>query len=119
MSSPGTGAEITAQDADDLLHKLMTESTKVRAVFISGSGVIATVAGLLKKFPSGGLAVEERPVMGGPLIIFNPALAISRRYGDDRAFPALLPMLGPRLNSALVFVLPDGSQLALFELADR
>ena len=31
MSSRGAGSDITLQDAIDLLHKLMTESTKVVA----------------------------------------------------------------------------------------
>jgi hypothetical protein len=118
MSSQETGAQITPQGADDLLHKLMTEATKIRAVFISVTGVIATVAGSLKEFPAGGLAVEERGTFGSPLIIFDPSVAISRRYGDPRAFPPM-PGLGPSPTSALVFVLPDDSQLALFELAER
>ena len=30
MSSPGTGSDITEQEANDLLQKLITESTKCK-----------------------------------------------------------------------------------------
>jgi hypothetical protein len=119
MSSQGTGADISREDASDLLHKLVTESIKVRAVFISGIGVMATVAGLLKVAPTGELAVEERRAVGTPLILFNPAMAMSHKYGDDRAFPvgrSSLPDVA-RHSSALCFIFRDGSQLVLFELA--
>jgi hypothetical protein len=118
MSSQGTGSPITQEEANDLLHKLITESTKVQAVFVSGSGVTATVPGLLKRRPEGDFVVFEREEPGTPMFIFNPSLATSLRYGDNRAFSSRPPTASLRFTSALIFVLPDGSQVALFEIAE-
>ena len=118
MSSQGTGADISPQEASDLLHKWITESAKVQAMFVSAAGVTATVSGLLKLAPNGDCFVRDRPEVGTPLIGFNPSKASSRKYGDSRAFPG--PSVpGVRFLSALVFVLLDGSQLALFEIAGK
>ncbi|HEY6348389.1 MAG TPA: hypothetical protein VI636_03165 [Candidatus Angelobacter sp.] len=118
MSSEGTGADISPQEADDLLHKFITESTKVMAMFVSGAGVTASVVGLIKTSSDGDCFIRERPEVGTPLIAFNPSRAVSRKYGDTRAFPA--PSVpGMRFASALVFVLPDGSQLAIFEVVEH
>ena len=119
MSSRGTGADITLGEANDLLHKLITESTKVQVVFASGPGVVATVAGVLKLVPDGSVCVTERNEVGTPLIIFKPEAASSRTYGDNRAFPGKTFPGGPFLSSALVFIFRDGSQIALFEMAER
>jgi hypothetical protein len=118
MSSQGTGSPITQEEANDLLHKLITESTKVQAVFVSGSGVTATVPGRLKSRPEGNFAVFEREEPGTPMFIFNPSFATSRRYGDNRAFSNPPPNASPRFTSALIFILPDGSQVALFAIAE-
>lgn len=119
MSSEGTGAEISPEDAISLLHKLITESIKVQAMFVSGAGVTAAVSGLVK-VAGDSVGIVERNERGSPTILFDPARATSRRYGDRRAFSAVLESSGGAvLESALVFVLPDGSQLALFEIADN
>jgi hypothetical protein len=123
MSSQGTGADISAQDANDLLHKLITESTKVQAAF---AGVIPGLAfilsGVLKVSPDKGLVwVTADDELTGSHISFDPAQAVSRKYGDLRAFPqtteAAQAAGAPHFTSALVFVFGDTSQLSLFEIA--
>jgi hypothetical protein len=121
--SSGTGSDVTLEEAKDLLHKLITESIKVQAVITSPSGVAATVPGLVKGSPDGDLfvLVEQRP--GEPMISFNPSEALSRKYGDRRAFSGPSPELelhgAPRLTSALIFLFRDGVQVALFEIAEK
>ena len=114
MASEGTGSEISPQEAADLLHRLITESIKVQAVFTSGM-VITTVNGLIRLGPSDTVCVAHGKDPGTPMLVFAPSSAVSRRYGDDRAFSQI--PAGPRLSSALVFVMPDKSQVAIFEIA--
>ncbi|HWX53665.1 MAG TPA: hypothetical protein VN176_03640 [Verrucomicrobiae bacterium] len=122
MSSPGTGADITRQDANDILHKWVTESVKVQAAFVSGAKVNVFIIGLIRTVPDGRLAVVERDEVGGPAILFDPSLASGIKYGDNRAFSStprdLLAHGAPDMVAALVFTLVDGSQIALFEIAE-
>jgi hypothetical protein len=109
--SPGTGADITLQDAYDLLQKWLTENTTVQVSFASGGGVTAYVKGKLGTDPNSNKfgVSEPKPVMGSPMIFFDPSIAVSCKYGDKRAFGDLgtkLAAIGaPRMLSALVFVL--------------
>jgi hypothetical protein len=118
MSSEGTGASISLQDAMDLLHKLNTESTKVQAIFTAAAGrVRSCLAGTIRHSPDGTLWVMEDPDMaGGPFLAFDPALSVLRKYGDERAM--LNKGEGPfdrRFRSLLILVFEDGSILSLFE----
>jgi hypothetical protein len=123
MSSRGTGADISTQEANDLLHKLITESTKVQAAF---GGVIPGLSfilgGALKISPDKGPVWVTAGGLAGPHISFDPSQAVSRKYGDLRAFPqtadAAVAAGAPRLVSAVVFVFGDTSQLSLFEIAE-
>ena len=117
MSSRGTGADITPGKAIDILHKLITESRKVQVAFMSGPGVIASVAGIPKLLPDGSVCVADRNEVGAPIILFKPEAASSHTYGDSRAFLNATVLGGPSLSLALVFLFPDGSQIALFEIA--
>jgi hypothetical protein len=122
MSSPGTGSDITPKDANDLLHKLITESIKVEATYSSGSvGLTASVRGLVSLAPDGTLWITERSEIGTPHIAFNPSLAVIRKYGDRRAFKpgGRASSVTPRLTSALCFVFADRSQVGLFEISDE
>jgi hypothetical protein len=123
MSSRGTGTDLSAEEANDLLHKLITESTKVQAAF---AGVIPGLAfiltGVLKVTPDKGLVwVTAGGGPTGPHIAFDPSQAVIRKYADLRAFPqtteAQSAAGAPRFASALVFVFGDTSQLSLFEIA--
>jgi len=117
MSSRGTGSDITLQEAIDLLHKLMTESTKVVANVGTRSGVRSSVFGSIKLAPDETLAVtgDERPIPSA--VLFDPRLAVRRTYGDNRSM--FTPGEVPVFVSALCFEFDDGSSLCLFEPAER
>jgi hypothetical protein len=119
MSSQGKGSEISPQDASDLLHKLMTEMTKVVAALHVTPRLTASVTGKVTLAPDGTIWVVNDELMPPPLISFDPRLAVRRTYGDDRTispFSDRLPKDMPRkFTSALCFVFPEGASLCLFE----
>jgi hypothetical protein len=119
MPSSGTGADISRAEAEDLLHKLITESIKVQAVFHGRGGVGAALCGLVKARSTDEIVVTEGGETTAPSLFFGLKDVASFKYGDDRVFPGAKPSLpgAPRLSSALVFVYPDGTQIALFEIA--
>jgi hypothetical protein len=116
-SGSGTGSNISAQDAIDLLHKLITESTKVQAVFVGRGSVSSGVIGLVRIDPDGLVWVKEGTRVDEAFIRFDPTAATSFKYGDNRAFPPVTVANAPRLSSAVCFIYPDGSQVLLFEIA--
>ncbi len=120
MSSPGSGSDITEQEANDLLHKLITESTKVQVVFSAVGGISAIMQGAPKLLPDGTVCIAGGTDFSSPQVIFDPRLAVSRKYGDRRAFsrpPRHLEERGaPSLESALFFGFKDGSQLLLLAI---
>ncbi len=75
MSSQGTGSTSRPDVAMDLLHKFITESTTVRAAFVSGPGVMAVVSGVVKRSPDGvSVAVmPKQAFIGSPTLMFNPS----------------------------------------------
>jgi hypothetical protein len=122
MSSEGTGASISLQDAIDLLHKLNMESTKVQVIFTAAEGrVRSCLAGVVRHAADDTLWVMEDPDRpGSPFVSFDPALSVIRKYGDERAM--LNEGEGPfnlRFRSTLILVFRDGSILSLFEIADK
>jgi hypothetical protein len=116
MPSSGTGSDITLQDAMDLLHKLMTEFTKVVAS-LSVSSARATVVGTVKIAEDGTFWVTDNGKPVPSVIAFDPRLAVRRTYGDDRTLSPLpegSPENSPRFASALCFDFGNGTQLCLF-----
>ncbi len=121
MSSEGSGSPISAQDAIDLLHKLMMESTKVLAVFTSTVGKVrASVEGVIRSAPNATFWVVELDRVRGPMIAFDPTSFVIRKYGDERSMldKGETPF-GIRFRSLLTFVFEDGSKLAIFEFAEE
>jgi len=80
------------------------------------------LGGALKISPDKGPVWVTAGGLAGPHISFDPSQAVSRKYGDLRAFPqtadAAVAAGAPRLVSAVVFVFGDTSQLSLFEIAE-
>jgi hypothetical protein len=113
--------EISPEDAALILHKWITESTKLQASFVGeSSGVFTVVTGLLKVGPDKTLVVlggeESNPET--PNIRFNPLLPSVLRYQDARAVkehPPAFEFFSRTFVAALSFTYPDGSVLALFE----
>lgn len=114
----GSGADITERDAADLLHKLITESLRVQALFLGSGGVATGLVGRVFIGPDRLVWVRTGGERSEPFLRFDPAQATGFKYGDTRAFPNI-PIPGDlRLASALVFLFADGSQMALFEIAE-
>ena len=120
MSSPGTGADITRDVANDLLHKLITESIKVQAVFAGRGSVAAVVKGFVTCPKDGAIKVSEGKTITDPSLSFGLDDVVTFKYGDNRAFPGTPRFPGTlRLTSALGFVYPDGAQVVLFEIEEN
>jgi hypothetical protein len=121
MSSPTGGIPVGAQQAIDLLHKLITESTKVQAMYFNpASGVRASVWGIARLSGDGLVHVLEREHESDtPSIGFDPSLAVLCRYGDGRVLqtPDAAGFFKQHFSSALTFTFADGAILALFEFA--
>jgi hypothetical protein len=72
------GADISEQEADDLLHKLITESTKVQAAFAGAiAGLAFLLTGILKVSP-GLVWVTAGDTLAAPHISFDPTPAVER-----------------------------------------
>lgn len=119
MSSIG-GMELGPQQAFDLLHKLITESTKVQAsLVVPSTGTRAFVSGVLRVSTSDNIVsvIEREHDPKSPSIGFNPSNATLCRYGDERVLPPLVADTFKRdFSSVLTFLFSDGSVVALFEL---
>lgn len=118
MPSKGSGADITRQEADDLLQRLITESIKVRAVF-GGLSVTASTSGAVVRLENGGILVSEGKSATDSSMLFGTSDVAAFTYGDSRSFPSVprIPEL-PELASVLCFRYPDGTTVALFEIAE-
>ena len=118
MTSPGTASDISPQDANDLLQKFITESLIVQAVFAGRGSVSATVRGFVSRPADGIVQITEGKRVDSASLSFGLKDVVKFKYGDSRAFPVRIVPGVPRRISALVFVYPDDTQVALFELAD-
>lgn len=119
MPTSGTGADISERDAADLLHKLITESCRVQALYLGHGSVAAGLVGRVFIGPDRLVWVREGEERTEPFLRFDPAVAVGFKYGDTRAFPNI-PIPGDlRLSSALIFIFSDETQMALFEIASE
>jgi hypothetical protein len=122
MSSQGIGADISPEDANRFLEKLLFESKRVLIAF---NGVIPglrfSFRGTVKVSPEGSLWVKGGTDLSSPCMFFDPSQAVSRKYGDSQAFPTTIPKFAigaSTFGSGLIFVFADTSQLALFEIVE-
>jgi hypothetical protein len=109
------GKDIPAQDAADLLLKLIVDRTIVQAVFTGISSLSASVIGVVYPAPDGTAVVKARKKSGTPFLRFDPSAATSFRFADRRASCEDL-VAKRRLTSALSFSYPDKTHVTLFEL---
>ena len=118
MASPGDfTSEISRQEASDLLHKLVTEKTKVQVVFVGISSLGAGLIGFLFPQADGTLLAKSDLEPDGPFLQFDPGAAASFRYGDHRALAqAKVTSQAVRVASALVFIYPDKTLISLLEI---
>lgn len=113
-------AILSFEEANDLLHRLQSETAQVQAIFTAAEGPSSVLRGTLR------LPLEERywsmisdQETKGSAISFDLAAAIERRFGDERSMrsDAAFPFRS-HYATALRFAFEDGSQLTLFELED-
>jgi hypothetical protein len=115
-------SDLSPQEFSDLLHKLLTESTKLQALFsCSAGGVRAIVRGVLRIAPDNTLwVVEPDRNTSGPMLTFDPSLAVVRKYGDERSMEGRPEFIfGLHFSSALSFVFADGSSFVLLEINEE
>jgi hypothetical protein len=117
-----SSSPLKPQELNDLLHKLITESTKVEAIFsCPPSGLSGSVSGFLRVDSNGGHSVSERDEPKNVFLLFDPSRAVDVRYGDRRAFkdsPAKLDFFTQNFASSLSLTFVDGTRLLLLEVAD-
>jgi hypothetical protein len=113
MSTPRTPTELSSQEASDLLHKLLSESTRIKAVLIFNgfpqNGVwppTAQLTGTLQKLPEEMLTVLSDDGGITASLTFDPRAATSVTWGDGRVLPSpstpAVPGF-PRILSGLFF----------------
>jgi hypothetical protein len=118
MPSSGTASDISPQDANDLLSKFITESTKLQVVFRTSNNISAGLHGILGAASPTMLVAKPNNLPDAPFLVFTPGTAVGFRYAAGRAIPdAPLPP-GFRITSGLVLTYPDSSQIYLLELAN-
>jgi len=113
------GADISTQEAVDLLHKLREESAQVQAIYAGSGGVSSVLRGIVRPPIEDGLwSIVSQQETVGTALSFDLRSATVRRFGDETAvslasaFPFRI-----RFVSALSFGFDDGSTLSLFEIA--
>jgi hypothetical protein len=112
-----TTSEITRHEADDLLHRLISESIKVLAVFMGRVSITAAITGFVSSLPSDMVGITEGKTVGDSSLSFSFTDVSSFQYRNRQAFSCLTsPPGAPGLISALILVYPDGSQVVLFEV---
>jgi hypothetical protein len=123
-------AGLPPQEVKDLLHKLSTESTKVRATFFnSASSIAVTLSGPLQFLEDGRFAVysggdldpRSSGLVEGLTMLAPTLLSAPCEFLDPRDF-ANTPFAGfftitACFDFGLVFILPGGSMLALMSIA--
>jgi hypothetical protein len=120
-SSQFPGIPATEQEANDVLQKLMTESTRVQLLFFTSSNVWSGAQGKLLRFKDGRVGLKQGEGFSAFTLIFDPRKAIARVWADAKLFPVpahLADAGAPSVESALCFIFPDKSMIGVFELAD-
>jgi hypothetical protein len=117
MPLSGTASDISAQDAKDLLTKLIEESTKLQAIFRGPNGIAFGLTGFLKPSSKVQLMVKPDLSPGAPFLAFTPGLAVGFKYAAGRAISDLPVPTSALFSAALTLIYPDSSQVYLLELA--
>ena len=89
MPPQGTGSDITRQDANDLLQRLITEAIKVEAIFIGRGSVAAKTIGVVSRPENDVIGVTEGKVATDSSLSFGLTEVVGFKYGDSRSFPGL------------------------------
>ena len=112
-----SGSDISREEANDLLNKLVTEKIKVQAIFTGISSLGAGIIGFLFPCGDGTIVVRGDLERDGPFLCFDPRAAVLFKYGDTRALPsAKVTSQSLSVASALAFIYPDQTLITLFEI---
>ena len=112
-----SSSQVSPSEALDLLHKLITESTKVQACIL-GDGFTSVVIGRLEVDPSGKIIVKDRDEPNSPFIVFDLSRAFSVRYGEARGDSVGAGVFRRDFTSAMAFQFKNGGTVTLFEFKD-
>jgi hypothetical protein len=117
-----SSGDLSAQEVNDLLQRLTTESIKVFASFEAKvSGVTCSLVGLVNVFPDGRVRIGTG-IPREPLMVFRLSVTSVCRYADSRALkdrPDKAEFFKANFAAVLTFRFEDGSVLSLFEVAER
>ena len=107
--------EIPAQEAADVLLKLIVERSIVQALYSSSGSLSAALIGTVYPAPGGAALVKPSRESPQPYLRFDPSAATSFRISDGRAFrPGAFGDY--RVALAISFCYPDNSDVTLLEL---
>jgi hypothetical protein len=110
----GFTKEIPAQEAADVLLRLIVERSIVQALFTSSGSLSAALIGTVYPAPGGAALVKLRRESPQPFLRFDPSAATSFRMSDGHAFrPGTFGDY--TVASAISFCYPDNTDVTLLE----
>jgi hypothetical protein len=109
------GEEIPAQQAADVLVRLVVDRCIVQVLFRTSGSLTAALIGTVYPAPGGAALVKPRRESQQPVLRFDPSAATSFRISDGRAFgPGIFGDY--KVSSAISFCYPDNTDVTLLEL---
>jgi len=112
----GIGKDIPAQEAAELLRKLIVDRAIVQAVFTGSGSLTAALIGVVYPAPGGTAMVKPGQKQAQPVLRFDPSAATSFRVSEGREL-FIGSFQDHRVNSALSFCYPDKTYVTLLELS--
>jgi hypothetical protein len=107
--------DIPAQEAADVLLRLIVDRSIVQALFTTSGSLSAALIGTVYPAPGGAALVKPRQESAQPVIRFDPSAATSFRMSDGGTFhPGAFGNY--RVASAISFCYPDNTDVTLLEL---
>src|SRR5579862_2663035 len=86
MIPSGQAPNISRQEANDLLYKLITENTPVQAMFAGRGSVTVALQGIVSFAEEGLVMVSERKTVNDAYLYFGLRDVRTFKYGDARLF---------------------------------
>src|ERR1700679_851482 len=106
--------DIAAQEAADVLLRLIADRSIVQAIFTTRGSLRAALIGAVYPAPGGAALVKPRRESAQPVIRFDPSAATSFRMSDGRSFrPGTFGNY--RVASAISFGYPDNTNGTLLD----
>jgi hypothetical protein len=113
-----TAEEIPAQEAADVLLRLILDRSIVQVLFRTSGSLTAALIGTVYPAPGGAALVKPRRESPQPVLRFDPSAATSFLISDGRAFrPGAFGNY--KVASAITFSYPDNTDVTLLELTSN